>query len=441
MTAADLELALAERRPSVAARPSIVEAAAEISAGTPRVTLGRAWDIAGSFAAHIRKACPLVDEIAVAGETRRYSQLVKGLAVVARAPDPEAVLATIERMSELPGISVRTPRRIILTTNGHEIDLRVAPPDEFGTVLFTATGPALHVATVLGRRGTRLSATEPDVYEHGGLRYLPPELRDRPDALTLAAGQGELPLVSRSDILGDLHVHTNYSDGRDTLETMIGAAAALGYEYVAITDHSEHAAASRTITVDALSRQKDEIDALRGRFPDLTILQGIEVDILADGSLDCPDAVLSRLDIVLASLHEQHGHDRGRLTERCLQAIRHPLVSIITHPANQLVGHRAGYDMDYDRIYAEAAANGTILEIDGAPNHLDLDGDRAQAAVLAGVTVSIDSDCHKASALARQMALGVGTARRGGVTAVQVANTRPLAALRQLLARKRRPSC
>jgi DNA polymerase (family 10) len=222
---------------------------------------------------------------------------------------------------------------------------------------------------------------------------------------------------------------------------MIGAAAALGYEYVAITDHSEHAAASRTITVDALSRQKDEIDALRGRFPDLTILQGIEVDILADGSLDCPDAVLSRLDIVLASLHEQHGHDRGRLTERCLQAIRHPLVSIITHPANQLVGHRAGYDMDYDRIYAEAAANGTILEIDGAPNHLDLDGDRAQAAVLAGVTVSIDSDCHKASALARQMALGVGTARRGGVTAVQVANTRPLAALRQLLARKRRPSC
>jgi DNA polymerase (family 10) len=279
------------------------------------------------------------------------------------------------------------------------------------------------------------------VYDHAGLTYLPPELRDRPDPLALASRQEPLPLVSQRDIRGDLHVHTNYSDGRDSLDTMIGAAAALGYEYVAITDHSEHAAALRTITVDALARQRDEIDAMRERFPALAILHGIEVDILADGSLDCPDAVLNRLDIVLASLHEQHGHDRVRLTDRCVRAIHHPLVSIITHPANQLVGHRAGYDMDYDRIYEAAAANGTILEIDGAPNHLDLDGERAGAAVLAGATVSIDSDCHKASALARQMALGVGTARRGAVAPSQVANTRPLNDLRRLLARKRRPSC
>jgi DNA polymerase (family 10) len=218
---------------------------------------------------------------------------------------------------------------------------------------------------------------------------------------------------------------------------MIMAAHALGYEYIAVTDHSEHAGASRTVTPSDLARQRDEIDGLREDAHGMTILQGLEADILPDGTLDCPDAVLKSLDIVLASLHDAGGHGRKRLTERCLAAIRHPLVSVITHPGNQLVGHRPAYDLDYDAIYAAAAETGTALEIDGAPSHLDLDGDRAREAVRAGVTLVVDSDCHRAGALDRQMRLGIGTARRGWVEPHHVLNTRPVGAVLAFIAGKR----
>src|SRR6185369_17049976 len=162
-----------------------------------------------------------------------------------------------------------------------------------------------------------------------------------------------------------------------------------------------------------------------------------EVDILHDGSLDCPDAVLETLDIVLASLHESAGHDRKRLTRRCLAAINHPLVAVITHPANQLVGRRAGYDLDYAAIYAAAAETGTALEVDGAPSHLDLSGERAREAAQAGAMLVIDSDCHRWPSLDRQMRMGVGTARRGWIEPRQVLNTGRLADVRAFVARKR----
>jgi DNA polymerase (family 10) len=218
---------------------------------------------------------------------------------------------------------------------------------------------------------------------------------------------------------------------------MVYAAHALGYEYIAVTDHSEHAGASRTVKPDDLRKQREEILKLRADLPAMTIFHGLEVDILPNGRLDCSDEILASLDIVLASLHDSAGHDRAKLTRRCLEAIRHPLVSVVTHPANQLVGHRAGYDMDYDAIYAAAARTGTALEIDGAPSHLDLDGDRARAAAEAGVTLAIDSDCHRAQSLDRQMRMGVGTARRGWVPASQVLNARSAGDVRAFVERKR----
>jgi DNA polymerase (family 10) len=232
-------------------------------------------------------------------------------------------------------------------------------------------------------------------------------------------------------------MHTHYSDGADSLDAMIEACCALGYEYVAITDHSERAAASRTVSASQLARQRDEIARLRERYPQIAVLHGIEVDIMPDGSLDFPDRVLEQLDIVLASLHDSARHDPKTLTWRCIEAIRHPLVSIITHPANRLVGKRAGYPLDFPAVYAAAAENGTALEIDGAPSHLDLDGEHARAAIAAGVTVSIDSDCHRARLLDRQMQLGVGTARRGWVEARHVLNARPLEDVRAFIQRKR----
>jgi DNA polymerase (family 10) len=176
---------------------------------------------------------------------------------------------------------------------------------------------------------------------------------------------------------------------------------------------------------------------MRERYPQITILHGVETDIMPDGSLDFSDRILETFDIVLASLHDSARQDGKALTRRCLQALRHPLVNIVAHPANRLVGRREGYRLDFDAVYAAAAETGTALEIDGAPAHLDLEGERAREAVAAGVTVTIDSDCHRARLLARQMELGVGTARRGWVEPRHVLNTRPVSDVRAFIAAKR----
>jgi DNA polymerase (family X) len=436
VTLPDLELAIAEKRAS-ASVPVLQRAAALLADELRTVSLGRGWEILDPLIAAIGTACPDVQALEPAGAVRRSEPLVNSLSLVGRAPLPPHAIEAVASLAVVSDVVYRTSRRLVVLFQGHEVDIRFASPDEYGTLVFTATGPAAHVAEVQRRRGVRLSASETEVYTHAGLAYLPPQVRDSADALDAAVARQVPRLVQREDVRGDLHMHTTYSDGRDSLRRMVMAAHAIGYEYIAITDHSEHAGASRTVTLSDLSRQRDEIDALREDAHGMTILQGLEADILRDGSLDCSDAVLKRLDIVLASLHDSAGHGRKRLTERCLAAIRHPLVSVITHPGNQLVGHRPAYDMDYDAIYAAAAETGTALEVDGAPSHLDLDGARAREAVRAGVTLVIDSDCHRARSLDRQMRLGVGTARRGWVEPRHVLNTRPIGDVLAFVARKR----
>ncbi len=436
VTLPDLELAIAEERPPAASAP-IRRAATLLAEERRTFSLGRAWDIVDPLIAAIEARCPDVQGLEPAGAVRRAEPLISTLVIVGRTPAPAAAIDAVAALPLVSDVLFRGARRLVVLFQGHEIDIRFAPPAEFGTLLFTTTGPAAHVAAVERRRGVRTSASETEVYTHAGLAYLPPQVRHTEDALDAAVARRVPRLVQREDIRGDLHQHTTYSDGQDPLRRMVMAGHALGYEYVAITDHSEHSAASRTLTLAAIVRQRDEIASLREDAHGMTILQGLEVDILPDGTLDCPDAVLETLDIVLASLHDAAGQGREQLTARCLAAIRHPLVSVVTHPGNQLVGHRPAYDMDYDAIYAAAAETGTALEIDGAPSHLDLDGDRARAAVRAGVTLVVDSDCHKSRALDRQMRFGVGTARRGWVEPHHVLNTRPLDEVLAFFARKR----
>jgi DNA polymerase (family 10) len=280
-------------------------------------------------------------------------------------------------------------------------------------------------------------ATEAALYASVGLPLVVPELRHGREEIDAALAGRLPPLLEVSDMRGDLHMHTTYSDGRDDLGTMVAQCAALGYEYIAITDHSWGAAASRTLAIDEIARQREEIDALRSRFPAMAILHGIEVDIHPGGHLDLSDEILSGFDIVLASLHDSAGHDAARLTERTLGALRHPLVNVLCHPANRLVGRFSGYALDFDAVFAAAVETGTALEVDGAPSHIDLDGDRVRDAIAGGVTVTVDSDCHRAEALAAQMRFGVGTARRGWVEPRHVLNTRPLAEVRAFVAAKR----
>jgi DNA polymerase (family X) len=399
-------------------------------------TLGRAWDLLDALVP-VLVSCPGVDAVEPAGDVRRFESIVSGVVLVVRAADPERAIDALIRRPELNDVVERTPRRLVARFRTAEVDVRVAPPDEYGTVLFTTTGTAAHVSAIRQRSAPGFDAAEADVYQRAGLPFIAPELREGGEEIE-AAHAGRLPaLVTRTDIRGDLHMHTTFSDGRDSLREMVSACRALGYEYIAITDHSFTSAASRTVSADQLAIQRDEIEQLRGEFKDIAILHGAEVDILPNGRLDFSDDVLAGLDIVLASLHEQAGQSGARLTERCLAAIRHPLVAVVTHPSNRLVGHREGYDLDYPRLYEAAAETGTVLEIDGAPSHLDLDGAHAREAIAAGVTVSIDSDCHRALSLDRQMRMGVGTARRGWVEARHVLNARPLSDVQAFLAAKR----
>ncbi len=442
LTLADLHAALDDGRVTRAGGEALTArllyAAQHIESDIREFPLGRALDILEAAVSATAAVAPQVDALVPAGDVRRFESIVSSLAIVGRASDPRSVIDAIAACAEFSPILHRGERRALVTFQQIEIDVRIAAPDEYGTTLVAATGSSAHLAALQHRRGApRLFAREEDVYAQAGLRYIPPELRQGTGEIEAAAA-GALPdLITREQIRGDLHMHTDYSDGADSLDVMIEAASALGYEYIAITDHSERAAASRTIARDDLARQREEIAAARERYPNIGILHGLEVDIMPDGSLDFPDGVLEMLDIVLASLHDAARQDPKTLTRRCVQAIRHPLVTIITHPANRLVGKRAGYPLDFDAVYAAAAETGTALEIDGAPSHLDLDGEHARAAIAAGVTVSIDSDCHRARLLDRQMQLGMGTARRGWVEPRHVLNARPIEDVRAFVARKR----
>jgi len=436
LTPADLELALAEGRPSVGV-PSLRHFADTIADQQEPAGLGRAYDILTPVLAQLPHMDCGLESLIASGDVRRYVPQPRHLVAAGLSSDPSRVIATAASLPDVTEILHRSRRRLIAICQEHEIDLRVAPREEYGSLLFMTTGPADHVAAVLRRRGPRLCSTEEAVYAHAGIHYVPPEMRDSPGVLDEALARPVPQLVTRADIRGDLHMHSTYSDGRDALREMVAECHALGYEYIAITDHSEHASAFHTLTLESLQRQGEEIAALREQYPGMAILHGIEADILSDGSVDCPDEILASLDIVLASLHEQGGDSRRKLTARLVKAIRHPLVAVITHPQNQIVGHRPPYDMDYEAIYEAAAETGTALEIDGAPAHLDLDGARARAAVERGVTVTIDSDCHRARWLERQMTFGLGTARRGRVEPRHVLNTRPLAEVQAFIGRKR----
>jgi DNA polymerase (family 10) len=398
------------------------------------------------------QSLPEVDSCAPAGSLRRGVEMVDALEIVAGTADAARVGDALATLTDVDVVE-RQSDMVVLAAKRELVTVRCVPPASAAHELLLSTGSEAHLAQLrerAARRGYRLAGEpplapgrtmagldEPAIYAAIGLPYIPPELRNGDDEFA-AAEQGWMPrLVSSEDICGDLHMHSLWSDGHDGIEAMVVAAVALGYEYIAITDHSQNSPAVRNLSLDGIDRQAEEIAAVRETYPQLTILHGCEVDILEDGHLDFPDRALEQLDIVLASLHASHGHDADMLLRRYEQAMRHPLVSVITHPTNRAFPNRPGYDLDYDRLFRLAVETGTLLEIDGSPSHLDLDAPLARRASEAGVMFTIDSDCHRSNRLARQMHLGLATARRGWVQAERVLNTRPLAEVRARIAAKR----
>jgi DNA polymerase (family 10) len=458
-SAADLAAEL-QREPARVGRGLDTETATAIAAALPglqrtaaRLTLGRATMLVEPILS-VLQSHPGVVWAEAAGSLRRGQETIGDVELVAATTSPATLFAAILDHVDLVRILHRSERRLYVLTDGVQIGIRCPLPSQAGATLLHLTGSHAHVGQLRARAARRqwslepkglvrnqgqppLGATEVDIYNALEMLWVPPEIRNGDDELA-AAEAGTLPtLISRADIRGDLHMHTNYSDGRDTVEAMVQASVALGYEYIAITDHSQRSAASRSLSIDDVRRQADEIATLRQCYPQIAILHGCEVDILRDGRLDFADKILEQFDIVLASLHERAGHGPEQLLRRYLEAMRHPLVTLITHPSNRLVPNRAGYPIDYDQLFAAAVETGTVVEVDGAPSHLDLEGPLARRAMLAGALIAIDSDSHRADALERQMEFGLKTARRGWLEARHVMNARPLRAIRELIAGKR----
>ena len=388
----------------------------------------------------------------VAGSYRRMKDTVGDLDFLVASDTPGRVTEHFVRYGEVKSVLAQgATKASVVLASGIQADLRVVPPESFGAALHYFTGSKAHNIAVrkLGMarglkineygvwRGRRRIAgdTEQSVYAALGLPYIEPELREDQGELE-AARRGELPhLVELEDLRGDLHAHTRATDGRNTLREMALAARRRGLEYLAITEHSRRVAMAHGLDPQRLARQIDEIERLNRELADITVLSGIEVDILEDGALDLPDSILSRLDVVVAAVHGKFDLPRARQTARLLAAIDNPYVSILAHPTGRLLEARAPYDVDLLAVARKARSRGVALELNAHPDRLDLDDAHCRMAKEEGVLVAISSDAHSVDGL-DVLRYGVGQARRGWLEKKDVLNTLPLAELRRRLRSK-----
>jgi len=385
----------------------------------------------------------------LAGPIRRMCESVTVADIVA-AEEPHRTADLLSVFSQL-GSPVEEPQPAheasgsIRTKDDLRVTLRVVEPCAYSAALVLATGSEAHVRQLHTRAdelGLKLTdggvfcgderlpcATEREVYAALDLAWVPAELREGTGEVE-AAAQGKLPeLIRLADIRGDLHVHTTYSDGHDDIRTLAAAAQALGYEYIGLTDHSQSLHVAWGLMPEHLRRRQHEIRQIREEFPNMTILDGTEVDILADGSLDYTDEVLAERDWVIASVHSRFEMNRAQMTARLVRAASHPLVDAIGHPTGRLMGSRASCAMDMDAVLDACAAHNTALELNTHPLRLDAPDTVCRQAAARGVRIVINSDAHKAGGL-NTLILGVATARRAWLEPADVLNTRPAAELK-----------
>ncbi len=397
------------------------------------------------------EAVPGVRRLTAAGSYRRGRETVGDLDLLVEAAEAGPIMEAFTTYDEVQQVLAHGPTKSsVLLRCGLQVDLRVVPAESFGAALQYFTGSKAHNVAVRGlavKRGWKLNeyglfegeqavagADEEGIYRALGLDWVPPELREDRGEVEAAAA-GKLPrLVEESDLRGDLHCHSTWSDGAAGIAEMAEAARARGYAYLAITDHSKRLTVANGLDEQRLLKQIDEIDELNGRLKGIVLLKGIEVDILEDGTLDLADDVLDRLDVVVGSVHSKFNLNREQQTARILRALDHPRLAILGHPTGRLLLERPGYDVDMERIIAHARQRGCFLELNAHPERLDLNDVHARLAKEAGVLISIDCDAHSP----RDLALaghGIMQARRAWLGPEDVLNTRPLPELRRLLAR------
>ena len=428
---------------------NILEAIEQDRTTEKRVKLSVAEQIARSLEAYLN-GIEGVDEAVVAGSYRRRQETVGDLdVVVASKKGGEIIEKFVENEDVQKVVSKGKTRSSVVLRSGLEADLRVVPKESFGAALLYFTGSQPHHVALrdmslkkklkINEYGVfkgemRVAGkTEEEIYEKLGLANIEPELRENRSELE-AARKDSLPkLVIQKEIRGDLHSHTDATDGNNTLEEMARAAEERGYDYLAITDHSKRLRMVGGLDEKRLRKQIEEIERLNDQLG-ITLLKGIEVDILEDGSLDLPDEVLKELDIVICSVHHKFGLSEEKQTDRIIRAMENPNANVIAHPTGRMIGTRQPYEVDIGRVMEATNDNGCFLELNADPDRLDLNDVHCKAAREMGVKLSISTDAHSTSGL-DNMRFGVGQARRGWLETKDVVNTRTLKQLKKLLKR------
>jgi len=431
----------------------IAREAARLMQRTKRLLLGVALPVAETVVTLLREV-PAVRAIDPAGSLRRMKETIGDIDILVASDRPQEVVDAFTRLPIVKEVLAVGPTRpSILTREDLQVDLRVVHPDEYGSALLYFTGSKEHniaLRSLVQDRGWKLSEyglfdetgqrvasrTEQEIYACLGMDWIPPELRENRGEIQ-AALEHRLPqLVELSHIRGDLHVHTDWSDGHDSLERMVQAAIARGYEYIVISDHSPSLTVAKGLAVERLREQRRRIDELNERYAPFRILQGAEVNIHPDGSLDYPDDVLAELDVVIVSVHSAFDLPEARMTERVIRALSNPHVDLLGHPTGRLLNTRLPYEIDLDAVLDAAAEFGVAIEVNGQPDRLDLPDIWVQRAIQRGILIACTSDAHSTRQL-DNMRWSVATARRGWAEARHVLNTRPLAELLQWLRQHR----
>ncbi len=378
----------------------------------------------------------------LAGSVRRAREIVKDVDIVASSSDPEAAM---DHFTAMPGavevISKGKTKSSLRLESGIQVDIRVVADDQFPYVLHHFTGSREHNTAMrqLARsKGMKMNEyglfregkptpcdSEKEIFEALGIGFIPPERRENIGEIEQALAGEPVSYVDVSDIAGVFHCHTNYSDGRETLKTMVNACIERGYGYLGVADHSRTASYAGGLSIDDLKRQSDEIDRLNKNLNGFHVFKGIESDILADGSLDYPEETLDRLDFVIASVHSGFISDEKKMTERLITAINNPYTTMLGHPTGRLLLGREGYPVNMDRIIEACAKNSVIIELNSNPHRLDIDWRHIGSARAAGVKISINPDAHRIPGL-DHVKYGVMQARKGGCGKTDVFNTLPL---------------
>jgi len=392
-----------------------------------------------------------VENVIVAGSYRRRKETVGDLDILATS---EESAKAIERFVEYEDVeevdSKGETRSTVVLRSGMQVDLRVVPQGSYGAALLYFTGSKSHNIAlrnmaleqdlkineygVFKGEDQIAGQTEEEIYDICDLPYIPPELRENRGELE-AASNGQLPqMIALEDLRGDLQSHTKASDGNASLKEIAQAAQDRGYEYFAITDHSKYVAVTQGLDAEGLARQIEEIDRLNGQLEGIVLLKGVEVDILEDGSLDLPDDILKELDLTICSIHSKFDLSREEQTERIIRAMDNPYFNILAHPTGRLIGERAPYDVDMERVMEAAQERGCFLEVNAQPDRLDINDVYCKMAKEMGLKIAISTDAHSVNEL-DYLRFGVGQARRGWLEAEDVLNTRSWKELRKLLKR------